>query len=1304
MADEKDNKISSPFTIEPTPEPNKGASEPQDVPLTSAPIVETLVADAKQTFADAVSGAGQRRNYDMLKAAAGGDPAAQAEYAQYAANLAAGTVQTPKGGKPYKIFKDGHLQSEHATTELAAKMQARLEKLAPKSKFTLHGPEAVAAEKAALDMSQEARAARAKEMGFDPDQTLYHGTGADIDAFRTNPKGANKYGEGVYMTKSANEADRYAGMGDNPNILPVHTASANPVKLNDPAALAEVYETLGIEMKPLPSKHFRKYADEMNNFHQLVESVAKAEGTTFRQAKANISSYLQKRGYTGISAPDDYVEVVFDPKHVRSKFAEFDPAKKDKNGLSFADGGEVPMEDDTLPEAAAPVTPALPEASRAPASTPPPAGLDAFLAEAPQAAPGVLADDDSAPAGLNEFLKDEMQEAVYGTPAQQVRTGVEGAVDAATFGLGGAGLDKLGLSTPEERLQRAETNPGSRMVGQGAGLVGSALIPGVGAANLLGKAGQVGAAALRLGASPVAKIGSAAVAGLIENALFQGTDEVAKMIMKDPNQSVESALLNVGLSGLIGGGVSGAIGTVPALWAAASGKKLGGLLDAIVEKAGGREGASIPEGMSTAIQDAGMDIAPEIKAGLSDIPEVRQMFKTLEQSDTTGPGLKFQETYKQFRQKTADDLVEALGATSDRAKTLPSELSRYEAGKAIGDKLAAEYERTMAPLSKEFETLKARFEGADLVPRQKLEAVEDFATGQYIPEQIIPGTADEIAQSLGQLVEKEGWMAFPDGDIIKTVNQVYKALPRLKTVKDLTRFVTKVGEETASTLPFGQQTPLSRAGSLIKNVLKDAEEQVALKRLGEDAPELVERFHAARGAFKAQAALKEALDDRLKVGGSVSGYAKGLREMAKVDGEKLLQRLSGAKDADGLKLLAQAFPETASLVKQWHTDNMLKHAAGKATKYGEAINVNELLRQVEKMEPELRNFALSAEQQKRIGALTQVVDELEKMPHNFSNTARTADKLNQFIPGTAVGLATMLLGHNPAMAVALGFVTKLLAKDVPDAARLGLLKFLGSSKPVEAEAFKAMVDFMGHTIKGQNLLGKASKGVFTAGREVIPAGMMPKDEDRQKLDRHLKKLQKDEAAMMNVGGKTGHYMPDTGAAIGQVSARVVTYLNSLRPEAKRNAPLDPVIEPPKMEKDRYNRALDIAEQPLVIAQRIKDGTLTSEDVQSLQTMYPSFAAQLRQKLTSDMIDHVNAGEEVPYGARLSLSLFLGQPLDSTMKPEAIMAAQAPQIAQQQNMAAQDDAPPKKNTGKLGKSATAARTPAQAREAEKSQGK
>ena len=100
------------------------------------------------------------------------------------------------------------------------------------------------APKAALDMSQEARMARAAEQGFDTSKTLYHGTSNEFDKFKTNRAGitvsnrqagncrhyANiRYEAGQRANAQALGLDVNAG----PNVLPVYAKAKNPLVISD---------------------------------------------------------------------------------------------------------------------------------------------------------------------------------------------------------------------------------------------------------------------------------------------------------------------------------------------------------------------------------------------------------------------------------------------------------------------------------------------------------------------------------------------------------------------------------------------------------------------------------------------------------------------------------------------------------------------------------------------------------------------------------------------------------------------------------------------------------------------------------------------------------------------------------------------------------------------------------------------------------------------------------------------------------------------------------------------------------------
>lgn len=934
--------------------------------------------------------------------------------------------------------------------------------------------------------------------------------------------------------------------------------------------------------------------------------------------------------------------------------------------------------------------------------------LAEFVSEAPTDQPAAMptaasSDPLAATAAdpLAEFVSEDLNEEKYGGVGQQLKTAAEGALDAATFGLGPAiEREVLGVKD-KDRQARAETNPGSRMVGQGLGLLGTLPLGEIGAANVLTKAGRSGAKAIGLGSeaaiaegtaaaraagltgkeltqatdaiansfSAPARIGSKAVAGAIENAIFQGTDELAKVLYRDPNQSVESAITDIGLSAVLGGAISGGVGGSAELWKVAMGSQTGQLLKTLANKAGGIEGVVSPR-VQGAIEQAGIDLAPGVKAAMSEDPIVRELGSVLRQSDTTKSGKAFQADLSKFYKDSSNALAETFGKTGDEVLNAP-QFSKYDSGKKLGDTLATEWQEQLSPVSKEFDILREKYGTTELV---KPSSVLD----NNLDKVHVPGTADSISSQISELASKEGWTSSPSSDIMKEVNRALKEIPNLKTVRDLNHYVTEIGNNT-----YDFTNPsLTRAGSMMKNILKEAEASVIAQRVGkEEGEQALARYQQARQSYKAQADIMEQLNDRLHVGGSsVSQFAKNLRTMAQTDGESVLRRLSGKGDANLLEVLQQRFPKTATELRSTHADEILQ-----ASIKDGVIDPLKLTRDIKKLSPELKAFLFPEEALARIESIETLFNGLKDRTANHSNTARTIDKLFGLAPASAVAMMTQIMSGSPAAAATMGLLTKFLAKDAPDAVKYGLLKFLGSAKQVDAEGFKYMVDYIQSTVKGQNLTGSAVKNVFKVGREVLPQAVMPKERDREKLDKAMREIQTKPESLMGLSDKTGYYMPDHGQAMGQFAANISNYVNSQRPQQIKKSPLDAEPTLTQGQKQDFDNILDIAQQPLVVLNKIKNNSLTSKDVKAIRSMYPSIYNSLIKKMTDEMTKTISKGKTIPYKMRQSLSLFSGMPLDSTMTPAGIMSAQPQTNNQEQGPQAPPQPPKGSSTKNLGKS-------------------
>lgn len=251
-----------------------------------------------------------------------------------------------------------------------------------------------------------------------------------------------------------------------------------------------------------------------------------------------------------------------------------------------------------------------------------------------------------------------------------------------------------------------------------------------------------------------------------------------------------------------------------------------------------------------------------------------------------------------------------------------------------------------------------------------------------------------------------------------------------------------------------------------------------------------------------------------------------------------------------------------------------------------------------------------------------------------------------------------------------------------------------------AEGAKTAIDYSLSVAKGEQLLSKSMKNLFREGAEYVLADKVTPDEkDRTKLKKILKDVRNDPKMVTNNIQNMQHYLPAHGDNALQVAVNANKLLDAARPNVNKQSPLDSDIPPSPMQEAEYNRVLDVAQQPLLVLQKIKDGTILPHDIQIVQSLYPALYQRMAQKMTSEIADSVQKGQIIPYKTRLGISLFLAQPMDSTMHPQSIMSAQGqPTPVSSPTQPMQKHSEPKHSTNSLSKFSNSFKTPSQTREA------
>lgn len=163
-------------------------------------------------------------------------------------------------------------------------------------------PGSVKGIKNALPTDEASRMARAKRMGFDVDTPLYHGTpDPEFSSFRVNPKKPHE--PGVFFAKDPGLANEYAGYNRPDAPFPYPKTGA---------------------VIPAVARGKQKVVDFGGGKYGRPEAIQQAIAEGY-------DSVLLKNHYD-VGGVGDQV-VVFDPKNIRSRFAQFDPAKADSSDL-----------------------------------------------------------------------------------------------------------------------------------------------------------------------------------------------------------------------------------------------------------------------------------------------------------------------------------------------------------------------------------------------------------------------------------------------------------------------------------------------------------------------------------------------------------------------------------------------------------------------------------------------------------------------------------------------------------------------------------------------------------------------------------------------------------------------------------------------------------------------------------------------------------------------------------------------------------------------------------------------------------
>ncbi len=891
----------------------------------------------------------------------------------------------------------------------------------------------------------------------------------------------------------------------------------------------------------------------------------------------------------------------------------------------------------------------------------------------------------SDPAALHAHFQQED----YGGAGQQAIAGLEGAAQGLVGPLAPAAERALGVSAEGIR-NREEANPGTHLAGELAGFAGPAIISG--GATLAGKAGLAGAAEAASaftqagvlgkageaigavtglggkGAGFVSQVGADAVKAAFETALYQGGDEVSKLFKEDPEQSAASAISHIGLAGVMGGVFGGALGAAlrktGVVGAEVAGKEAADVAPRAFEE--------LPEGQFVSAVDAPKLAAGDFETTITHAENLTEgqkkgIFAGLkERSGNADAVEKFAEennlpvhpgmiTGSDMVKKATDSLIHGgptysglatravydegfKGASGvvDGALGQGSTLSKAEIGNSFKEGLTSQIKEENQPIKEAYDRLKLHTEHIPL----SLDASRIVTELEAMPEFRLAGS-------------------LPGGSLVKGA---IEGLGKAQTVDDL-KFI---GSSIRGSLSPTAAPSERRVAALVSDKLKQLEEDSIEKfaKLSAKTPEdkaIAEGLSAARK--EADAAYKPFIQKLQKLSKAlgkenIGGTQGAIQFINNLTPEQVTSRLFAKNNSQFLKFFDKEFPEQAAQMRAYQK-GVLRDAA---TKEG-VLSPKDLFNRINKLEPEIQESIFTkAELKKLQGAETY----LRSFPKDYNPS------------GTSGMYALRDMFTSPLQTISANVRDK------------GIDTFI---KTVAASPRASQASELGKAaVSGNNMATKAIKSLFSPGKDTGLASVSTAQ--RAKLSSLVDSYQADPSKMLSTGDNNP--VPAYAQAFATTTARAVQYLSTLKPNTQPARPLDPKPVPSAAQTSAYNRALDIAQQPLTVLAKMKQGTLTPNDILTLKTIYPSVYQGLSQKMMNSVMEATNKGNAIPYATRLQMSMFLGQPLDSTMTQPAIAAIQAKPAARQEQQPPQGGVSKKSASG-LDKLATGAQTALQSRE-------
>jgi hypothetical protein len=375
------------------------------------------------------------------------------------------------------------------------------------------------------------------------------------------------------------------------------------------------------------------------------------------------------------------------------------------------------------------------------------------------------------------------------------------------------------------------------------------------------------------------------------------------------------------------------------------------------------------------------------------------------------------------------------------------------------------------------------------------------------------------------------------------------------------------------------------------------------------------------------------------------GFMDALADDVALSSEKLVNKLFDKKNSRALEWLKKESPEAFDTLIGFKKNELLQSVVR-----DNRVQVGQLLSKLDdkNLSLDIKKLLFTPEQLKKLNSVETVYRSLPR-DVNPSGTAR-AIELNDLL--------------SPTQLVYGGFKDKAAEAILKASANKnsGLL-YTEQSMAKVAKKLDELPGRLEDMLKGRKLKEVARSTSIGAMQRLLD------DEDRRmtrleaydKLKEQLSEIDANAALPMERSSQISSVLSDTGApeTASQLTLKnglIAKYLSDHMPRAQKlNTPFKQVKwTPSDAELSRFERRVNAIQNPVSIIDELVTGTLSTEAVDAVKTVYPKLFENIQGRVMQYFMDNP---QTVSHNNRIKLSLLLDMPLDDDLKPENIRSFQ-----------------------------------------------